>query len=161
MTAIKTISEFMSKKSHLLIVSGVAAAGLFVLGWNFFLKYSLRTDLIPFLDTPFKNMLVFAVIAFLFFAALGEFAANVGQFSFANYAVVTFFAALACYVITPVGEVFSAISDWSDREFIAAALNMAYRAWLIVYLIVYVCSLAFGLLLNRKTVFAKKLPEDN
>ena len=161
MTAVKIISEFMSKKSHFLTVSGIAAAGMFVSGWIFFLKCSLRTDLIPFLDTPFKNMLVFAVIVFLFFTALGEFAANVGQFSFANYAIVTFFAALACYVITPVGEVFTMVADWSDREFIAAALNMAYRAWLIVYLIVYVCSLAFGLLLNRKTVFAKKLPEDN
>ena len=158
MTVVKTISEFMGKKSHLLIVSGIAAAGLFALGWNFFLKYSLRTDLIPFLDTPFKNMLVFAVIVFLFFTALGEFVANVGRFSFVNYAVVTFFAALACYVITPVGEVFTMVADWSDREFIVTALNMAYRAWLIVYLIVYMCSLAFGLILNRKTVFAKKMP---
>ena len=157
MTAIKT---FMGKKSHLLIVSGIAAVGLFVLGWNFFLKYSLRTDLIPFLDTPFKNMLVFAVIVFLFFMALGEFAANIGQFSFANYAIVTFFAALACYVITPVGEVFTMVADWSDREFIVTALNMAYRAWLIVYLIVYLCSLAFGLVINRKRVFAKKMSED-
>ena len=161
MTAIKTISEFMSKKSHLLIVSGIAAAGLFVSGWNFFLRCSLRTDLIPFLDTPFKNMLVFAVIVFLFLVALGEFASNIGIFSFANYAVVTFFAALACYVITPVGEVFSAVADWSDKEFIVTALNSTYKAWLIVYLIVYLCSLAFGLLLNRKTVFAKKMPEEN
>ena len=160
MTFFKKISEFFGKKSHLLIVSGIAAAGLFVLGWHFLMTYVGRIDLIPFLDTPFKNMIAFSVIVFLFFVALGEFAANIGQFSFVNYAVVTFFAALACYVITPIGEILSYI-DLSDTDFFIAALNSTYRAWLIVYFVVYICSLIFGLLINRKTVFAKKGTKDN
>ena len=159
MAFFKKISEFFGKKLHLLIVSGIAAAGLFILGWHFLMTYVGRIDLIPFLDTPFKNMIAFSVIVFLFFVALGEFAANVGIFSFANYAIVTFFAALACYVITPIGEILSYL-DLSDTDFFIAALNSTYRAWLVVYLVVYVCSLMFGLLINRKRVFAKKTSED-
>lgn len=159
MKVFKIISEFLSKKAHLLIVTGIAAAGLFILGWIFLWDYAGRDDLIPFLDTPFNNMLVFAVIVFLFLVALGEFAANVGIFSFANYAIVTFFAALACYVISPIGSILSGI-DLSDPHFFVVALNDTYRAWSIVFIVVYICSLMFGLLINRKRVFAKKTPED-
>ena len=155
MKVFKIISDFFSKKSHLLIVTGIAAAGLFVLGWNFLMIYEGRTDLIPFLDTTFKNMIVFAVIVFLFLVALGEFAANVGIFSFANYAIVTFFAALACYVITPIGLILSSI-DLSAPYFFVYALNSSFSGWRIVYIVVYICSLMFGLLINRKRVFAKK-----
>ena len=129
--------------------------GLFILGWNFLLYHAGHIDHFPFLDTPFKNMIAFAVIVFLFLIALGEFAANVDKFSFVNYAVVTFFAALALYVITPIGEVLS-MMDPSDIGFFVEALNTTFSSWWKVYLVVYVCALMFGLLINRKKVFAKK-----
>ena len=156
----KKISGFFGKKPHLLIFCGIAAVGLFILGWNFLLYHAGHIDHFPFLNTPFKNMIAFAVIVFFFLVALGEFVANVGQFSFVNYAVVTFFAALALYVITPIGEVLS-MMDPSDIGFFVAALNTTFSAWWKVYLVVYVCSLLFGLFLNRKRMFAKKMTKDN
>lgn len=155
MTVFNKISEFFSKKPRFLIVSGIAAAGLFVLGWHFLLKYAGRTDLIPVLDTQLKNTFVFALIMFMFLVALGEFVSHCGKFSFVSYAVTTFFAALACYVITPPAEVFTAL-DLSDPAYVVDSLNKSYSVWWIVYLIVYACALLFGLLVNRKNVFTVK-----
>lgn len=155
MTVFNKISAFFSKKPRFLIASGIAAAGLFVLGWHFFVKYSTRTDLIPILDTQFKNTLVFSLIMFMFLVALGEFVSHCGRFSFASYAVTTFFAALACYVITPPLEVLTCL-DLSDASYVADALNSCYGAWWIIYLVIYACVLLFGLLVNRKNIFAVK-----
>ncbi len=155
MTVFNKISEFFSKKPRFLIASGIAAVGLFVLGWHFLLKYAGRTDLIPVLDTPFKNTLVFALIMFMFLVALGEFVSHCGRFSFVSYAVTTFFTTLACYVITPPLEIFNCL-DLSDANYVADALNRSYSAWWIVYLIVYACALLFGMLINRKNIFVVK-----
>lgn len=154
MTIAKTIYAFF--KNHLfVIVSGIAAIGLFALSGFFLLKYSFRIDLIPFLDTPLKNTIMFAVLATMFLIALGEFSSNVGRFSFANYAVTTFLAALACYTITPALEVFTCL-DLTDGNYVASALNESYGAWWKIYLIVYMCSLIVGMIVNRKKLFTAK-----
>lgn len=155
MTVFNKISEFFSKKPRFLIVSGIAAAGLFILDSIFFYKYLNRIDLIPLLDTLQKNTIVFSIITIMFLVALGEFVSHCGKFSFVSYAVTTFFTTLACYVITPPLEIFNCL-NLSDANYVADALNRSYSAWWIVYLIVYACALLFGMLINRKNVFTVK-----
>ena len=155
MTLSERILRVLTKKTLMLMIYGIAAAALFTFGWTFLVKFAGRTDLIVFLDTPLKNTILFGFIVVLFLVSLGEFASNIGKFSLANYAVTTFLAALACYLITPVGEVFNAI-DLSDPGHVADALNYSYSVWWIVYLIAFVCALFAGLVINKNKVFASK-----
>ncbi len=155
MTLSERISRLLTKKTLMLMISGIAAAALFAFGWIFLVKFSGRTDLIVFLDTPLKNTILFGFIVVLFLVALGEFAANCGRFSFASYVVTTFFAALSCFAITPPMEVLNAV-DLSNAEYVVNAINASYSVWWIVYLITFVCALFAGLIINKKKVFASK-----
>lgn len=147
------------KEKRLCVFAGLSAIVLFVIGSVFFLEFLNRTDLIPFLDTPDKNTIVFSAIAVLFLVAVGTFAANVGKFSFASYVIVTFFSAVACYAAVPSLEIFNNL-DLTDGVYVAASLNASYGVWWKIFLAVYICSLICGLIINRKHVFPKKLRND-
>lgn len=147
------------REKRLCVFAGLSAVVLFIIGSFFFLEFLNRTDLIPFLDTLDKNTIVFSAIAVLFLVALGEFTANCGRFSFASYIVTTFFAALSCYVIVSPLEILRGV-DLSDASYVADMINASYGFWWKVFLIVFLCTLICGLIINRKHIFPKKLRND-
>lgn len=146
MNCLKKLFNVLNKRAFKICFFGVLAVAAFMLGMSFVA------------DGYKESWLWFAVLivitSILFFMAVGEFALNVGKFSAVGYVIVTFFAALTCYVISPVWQALN-VYDLSNFDNVLQGINGGYVGFAFLYGAAYILTLLLGFVFHKKSILAK------
>lgn len=147
MISSKKTFNVLNNRAFKICFFGIVAVAAFMLGsWIVALGYR---------ESWFGHAILIGVIAMLFFIAVGEFTSNIGGFSAIGYAIVTFFAALTCYVISPVWQALNVLNISNFDNFLAG-INGGYVGFAFLYGVAYILTLLLGFVIHRKNIHVKK-----